>query len=333
MATLISGMSLLNSSLGVIQRMSFGKRIAETELIDEPIFVVGHWRSGTTLLHELLVQDAQFTYPSTYACFCPNHFLVSEWWLKRMIGLFLPRKRPMDNMAIGWDLPQEDEWALCNMGLPSPYRKIMFPNLPMHDREYQSLRELSPNAREHWLARFKWLLQALTVRESKRIVLKTPVHTFRVAALREIFPDARFIHIARNPFDVFPSTIHTWQRLYRYQGLQVPKFEHLEEEVLQTFADMYAVFEQDKQNIAPENIQQVRYEELAADPVRVLRDIYERFELPVSQQVQSGWDAYAARSADYQTNRYHLTAAQQSQIAERWSSYFSNYGYSTEVSV
>ena len=36
----------------------------------------------------------------------------------------------MDNMAAGWDHPQEDEFALCNMGVPSPYLTIIFPNRP-----------------------------------------------------------------------------------------------------------------------------------------------------------------------------------------------------------
>ena len=44
--------------------------------------MIGHWRSGTTLLHELLVLDPRHTFPDTYACFAPNHFLVSGWWMK-----------------------------------------------------------------------------------------------------------------------------------------------------------------------------------------------------------------------------------------------------------
>ena len=89
--------------------------------------MIGHWRSGTTLLHELLVRDPRHTYPDTYACFAPNHFLVSGWWMKPCLKVLLPSQRPIDNMPAGWDHPQEDEFALCNMGVPSPYLTIIFP--------------------------------------------------------------------------------------------------------------------------------------------------------------------------------------------------------------
>ena len=94
--------------------MLLGRRIAQQPIKDAPIFIIGHWRSGTTLLHELMSLDERFTFPTTYECFVPNHFLISAWfdaWLKCL----LPKQRPMDNMALGWDRPQEDEFALCNM--------------------------------------------------------------------------------------------------------------------------------------------------------------------------------------------------------------------------
>lgn len=327
MAFMLTCLSCINSLLGAIQAIVYSRRIGKTELVEAPVFVVGHWRAGTTLLHELLVLDDKFTFPSTYACFSPNHFLITESWLKRFIGFFLPRQRPMDNMAIDWDLPQEDEWALCNMGLPSPYWKIMFPNMPAQDQAYESLRTLSAEARRRWQERFHWLLKSLTIREPKPIVLKTPVHTFRVRTLLEIFPDARFIHITRNPYVVFPSTVHTWRKMYRYHGLQLPKFEHLEQDVLRTFSDMYEVFEEDKHLLKPEQFCQITYEQLAEDPVRELEQIYHQLQLPISSQVRARWEAYAERSSNYETNRYQLSREQRAEIASRWSGYFETYGY------
>jgi hypothetical protein len=234
----------------------------------------------------------------------------------------------MDNMEIGWDLPQEDEWALCNMGLPSPYLKVMFPNLPLRDREYQQLSRLSDAERRYWQTRFHWLLKSLTVRDPKPIVLKTPVHTFRVATLLELFPKAKFIHISRHPFDVFPSTVHTWKRMYRYHGLQVPKFLHLEEEVLQTFTEMYEAYEVDKQKLPPGQVYHLSYERLIANPVEQLEHIYQHFDFPITQSSRVAWNHYVERSRGYETNRYQLTAKQQSTIYARWRRYFETYGYS-----
>src|SRR5580700_8727724 len=72
MTVLISLFSLLNLGLWLLQSLFWGRRIARTQLQGDPIFVIGHWRSGTTLLHELLVLDERHTYSNTYDCFCPN---------------------------------------------------------------------------------------------------------------------------------------------------------------------------------------------------------------------------------------------------------------------
>ena len=52
-------------------------------------------------------------------------------------------------MPTGWDRPQEDEFALCSMGAPSPYFKMAFPNEGAQDEEYMdfdgvALRETLP---------------------------------------------------------------------------------------------------------------------------------------------------------------------------------------------
>jgi hypothetical protein len=91
------------------------------------IFIIGHWRTGTTLLHELLTLDEGFTAPSTIECFAPALCLALGWLLRRL-KFFLPANRPMDNMLLGWDQPQEDEFALMNLGLGSPYEAMIFPN-------------------------------------------------------------------------------------------------------------------------------------------------------------------------------------------------------------
>ncbi len=328
MASILGGISVLNSSLALLQRVFYERSIRQTELAGPPVFVLGHWRSGTTLLHELLVLDQSFTFPNTYACFSPNHFLISEWWLKFLLSSFLPKQRPMDNMRIGWDLPQEDEWALCNMGLPSPYFKVMFPNETMVDKAYQTLVELPDEQRQLWQQKLLWLMKSLTVRDYKPIVLKTPLHTFRVASLLEIFPDAKFIHITRDPFEVFSSTVHTWKRMYKYHGLQVPTYEHLEEEVLQTFIEMFEAFDKDQSSIPIRQFYQLSYEQLSANPTESLTRIYTHFGFPITQQASDAWNGYVSSTKHYEKNRHHLTGEQQQVIVTRWRAYFEQYGYS-----
>jgi omega-hydroxy-beta-dihydromenaquinone-9 sulfotransferase len=56
-AVLYTVLSVVNSFLGMWQRIVFGRRVAHTAIADAPIFIVGHWRTGTTMLHEMLVLD------------------------------------------------------------------------------------------------------------------------------------------------------------------------------------------------------------------------------------------------------------------------------------
>ena len=97
---------------------------------------------------------------------------------------------------------------------------------------------------------------------------KSPPHTGRVKVLLEMFPDAKFVHIVRDPLVIFPSTVHLWKTLYSSQGMQKPTFDGLEEYVLANLTRMYERFETDRELIPAENFCEIRYEDLVADPVR-----------------------------------------------------------------
>ena len=98
-------------------------------------------------------------------------------------------------------------------------------------------------------------------------MLKSPPHTSRLRVLLEMFPKAKFVHIVRDPYMLFPSTIHLWKRLYCDQGLQKPNFNGLEEHIFNTLTRMYNAFERDRHLIGPGQFCEVRYENLIADPV------------------------------------------------------------------
>lgn len=114
----------------VVAKGLYGTIPENTQLKQPPVFIIGHWRTGTTLLHELLILDPRHNFPNTYQCLEPNHFLLTEKFFKSYFNFLLPTRRPMDNMEAGWDKPQEDEFALCMMGQPSPYLDVAFPNNP-----------------------------------------------------------------------------------------------------------------------------------------------------------------------------------------------------------
>ncbi|HLJ91647.1 MAG TPA: sulfotransferase [Gemmataceae bacterium] len=326
-AAIATAVSFCHTVLRYIQQGFYGRRVARTPIHAAPIFIIGHWRTGTTLLHEMLILDDRHTYPNTYKCFEPNHFLLTERLITHGMPFLMPSHRPMDNMAAGWDRPQEDEFALCMMGQPSPYLTIAFPNHGPQYSEYFDLRGISPRALASWKRDFLRFIQYLNYQDSKRLVLKSPPHTFRIPVLLELFPDARFVHIVRDPYIVFPSTVNLWKSLYRTHALQRPTFAGLEEYVFTTFQRMYEALERDRQLVRPSRFHELRYEDLVRDPIGQMQALYDQLELGEFEKLRPRLQDYAARTAGYETNRYTLTPQLREEIGRRWGKVIRQYGY------
>ena len=313
-----------------VQQLRYGRRIERVRVNKEPLFVLGHWRSGTTMLHELLIRDPRNTFPTTYECFTPHGFLTSERWVTPLIGWLLPDKRPMDNVPAGWDRPQEDEFAMCSLGFPSPYRSWMFPQHGPVDHDWLTLENVPAADRERWKKALRRFVQALTLmRLGGRVVLKSPPHTARVKTLLEVFPDARFVHITRDPHVLFPSTVRLWRTLCQVQGMQLPKQHYgwIEEEVLANLVTMYDAFERDRELIPDGHLAELRYEELVEDPKRELRAIYDTLSLRGFDAAEPQVDAYLAEQRGYRTNRYEVPDDIRRIVADRWGAYAQRYGY------
>jgi hypothetical protein len=330
MVLLISLITPFNTVMSRVQRGWFGRRIDNTP-VAPPLFIIGHWRSGTTYLHELLVLDDRFACPTTYQCFAPEHFLLTEWFLARFCGFLLPRRRPMDNVQAGWQRPQEDEFALLTMGVRTPYRRMAFPNNPPPDLEYLNMDGIPQPAVAAWCQAMRSFVQTLSFRHARRIILKSPTHTGRVALLSRLFPGAQFIHITRDPLALFPSTRRLWKSLDAVQGCQVPRHEHLDEYVFESLLRMYDGFEKQRQELDPSRILDIRYEDLVADPVGVLEGIYQRLQLGDFRPVRDIVQQYVHSQKNYQTNRHQLAPELRTEIQRRWRSYFERYGYTRDT--
>jgi hypothetical protein len=162
----------------------------------------------------------------------------------------------------------------------------------------------------------------------RRLVLKSPPHTCRIPALLELFPDARFVHVVRDPYVVFPSTVNLWKALYQSHALQRPTYRGLEEQVFTTFTHLYERLEQGRRLIPPQHFYELRYEDLIADPVGQMRRLYEGLGLPDFEAARPRIEQYLRDNAGYQTNRYpQLSDELRAEIGRRWAAVIRRYGY------
>lgn len=328
----ITGFSLMNSMLATLDGLFYGRQVSHVELKSPPLFILGHWRSGTTFLHELLIRDPEHTFPSTYQCFVPHHFVFTESWITPWTGRFLPSRRPMDNMAAGWQRPQEDEFALGNLGQPTPYLSMSFPQRGPAYPEYLDLRDLSEQQRREWQDVLTEFFRRITYRDNRRIVVKSPAHTARVRTLLEMFPGAKFVHLVRDPFDLFASTVNLWKSLNEVQRLQAAGDQAwIEEYVLDSLERMYAAFEEDRQLLDDDQLYDLRYESLIEDPLDQVNRIYDQLNLGDFSRVEPAIAGHLAEVKNYRKNQYALDEQTCEQVRQRWAPYIERYGYDTET--
>ena len=282
-AALSAYLSAFNSGLAIINWFVFSTKLRETELQHDPLFILGHWRSGTTYLHELISCDERFAAPKGYHCFLPGHFLVSESTLKPVARLFLPRSRPMDAMVLDLDRPQEDEYAMLGLLGRSTNGWFLFPRTSDGDRAYLSLRDLGAGERAKWIDHWLKFLKSVSLRSGpdRRLVLKSPQHTARVRTILEVFPRAQFVHISRDPPALLRSTLRTWRAMAEEYGLQSDgnEEEHLKENILRDFSEMYRCYSEDRSLIPNGHLVEVKYEDLASNPIRTIKFIYQELKL------------------------------------------------------
>lgn len=321
----ILAINVINTVLRVVQALVFGRKVASTELAGPPVFILGHWRSGTTLLHELMMLDERFTAPTTYQCMCPNHFLLTDSYAER-VQFLLPGQRPMDGMKIAWQKPQEDEFALMNMGQPSPYCDLAFPHAPPVWPGSLSLKGLSPEELRGWEKALDTFLRRVTLRDPRPIVVKSPTHTARVKALLEAYPDARFVFIQRDPEAVYASTVKLWGALEEAHGLQRVNHGDLPEKVLSGFEEMFEAFNKDCREVPKGQFTSLSYEQLVAEPVACMDRIYDQLDLGGFETVRPRIEAYFAERKSYRADRYELSSETRRQIDERWGPYLEELG-------
>jgi hypothetical protein len=326
---LVISSSLISLPLRLWERIIWGQKISQTRIEHPPIFIVGHWRSGTTHLHNLMTQDPNFGYLSMYQSIVPDCSLVGRDWLKPLLAKILPIKRPMDNMTWPIDSPQEEEVALCKTMATSFYTQFLFPSKSRQlFRKYVLMDGTSQGAIAEFERKYYRLLQVATIRANgKRLILKNPVNTARIKLLLQLFPDAKFIHIHRSPYDVFGSVKNLHQTLIPLTTLQNLDEDGSEETILTLYEDMMRRYLEERSLIRAGNLIEVRFEDLEKNPLQEIERIYRVLNLPNYEATKPALQAYLDAQKSYQKNQLQLTPEARRKIQQRWQFAFSDFGY------
>jgi omega-hydroxy-beta-dihydromenaquinone-9 sulfotransferase len=283
MAMLLFG-SVLTFPIQLAQKLAllFHRR---TDL-QSPIFIIGHWRSGTTYLHYLLARDTNFVYPTNLDVFMPGANLIGPSFLKKIFAWRLPKMRPVDNIELRVDSPQEEEFAIACLSPQSFYHGFSFPT-QLQDlfKRYVLFKTITPHDHVRWQRTYLSFLDSLKCK-NKTLLLKNPVNTARLKILAALFPDARFIYLYRNPAEVIPSTYNMLKALIEMNQLQVFETQNLMDQVRTMHRELIKAYEEQRMLIKNSNLIEINYSDLVANPMEVATAIYKQFNIPLGPKTR-----------------------------------------------
>lgn len=309
------------------------RRIAgESPEIRRPLFVVGHWRSGTTHLYNVLSRDPRYAYPHPLSTGLPWEFILLGRLLRPLLERTLPDDRWVDPLPVRPDSPQEDEIALANMQPVSFYHGIYFPR---HFRENVERGVFFDGCVEgeveEWREALLHFVRKLSVEGGgRRILVKNPVYTGRIGMLRDLYPEAQFIHIHRNPFEVFQSSRRFWRTLLdelAWQDPGVVSDEEIDELILDVYPRLMGRLVDDRERIPDGDFVEVRFEELVRHPTEVLERIHHALELGGFTDAEPLFAAYLKSVRSYEKHSYRFPSATVERISERWGPFLERWDY------
>jgi hypothetical protein len=278
---------LLSIPFQVIEKMIYGTKIKKETIDPNPVFIIGHWRSGTTFLHQLLRNDPQFGYINFYRAMFPNSFLLTENIVKPILNklsLRLRWKIPFfNNIPYDFDFPCEEDTALLNMGSSnSAYWAYALPKKAIamfsHTMYFDSQDAKTEKA---FMDDYLCLLRKISLKcNGKRLLLKSPPNTTRIQLLLTAFPKAKFIYLERNAVDIYYSHAKLWRQCLKQYGLQKITQAQLDHIIIQTMKNMQVQYNKDKSLLNSGNLYEVNYEKLINDPLSTIREIYQNLEIP-----------------------------------------------------
>ena len=299
------------------------------EPVEAPVFILGHWRSGTTHLYNVMSRDDRLGYVSPFATGLPWDFLLFARLLRPVLEAALPKDRYIDNVTVEPTSPQEDEIALASMTPLSFYHGLYFPRA-FHKNFGRGLYFDGCPARQvaRWQRTLRRLYAKLTIDQGgRRLLIKNPVYTARVAMLREMWPDAKFIHIHRNPYKVFVSMRNFYARLFEQFALQ--DYGHLDIDtiILENYSRIMDRLVAETADLPPEQFVELSFEDFQKAPLENLEAIYGQLGLGGFAEARPIFADYLAGVSGYRKNVYSYPDEVVEKVSANWTPFIDRWGY------
>ncbi|GIV33071.1 MAG: sulfotransferase family protein [Chitinophagales bacterium] len=321
---------LLSTPVRLYEQLRYNKKIWRYHL-RAPVFILGYPRSGTTYLHYLLSADCRFGYCAVLESFMPWIFLSSEKLLKKIMSQSLPVIHPMDNLKLHATSPSEEEMALFCMGEESMITGYVFPKkIYSCFKKYVLFQNKTREILATWKSNLAFFMQKLCYKnEGRPLLMKNSFHIGRVRELLEMFPDAKFIHIYRNPYAVYAANVQLYEKMLPVLSFHEADVRIIEDFILRSYSDIFRKYNEDKKSIPPKNLIEFSYEEFTDNPLQTLERIYNQLNLGDFDRLLPVFEKALAESAGYHFNSYTPDPELKDKVYAAWKPYFEAMGYAS----
>ncbi len=326
----VSGLvSLVAEPFRWFQELKYNQTLKQVALPEAPVFILGHWRSGTTLMHNLLCQDKQFSFVTTYQGVFVNVFFSGRWLFRPLMKALMPERRATDNVRLAAELPQEEGFALANMGSFAFYNFWYFPSYwHLFYKRYIKCEDVVKEEKKFFADQYRKLIaQSVHFHRKPGFVSKNPPNTGRVKQLLTLFPNAKFIYLYRNPLMVFQSTVHFFAATL--PALQMQKFtkEELEEMVFGFYENLVRDYEVQKSLIPEGNLIEIRYEDFVKNPLVNIKAIYNDLTLSGFENALPALEIFLDKQKKFSQSNRQFSDDERERITKRLGFAFELYGY------
>lgn len=307
----------------LLEKAVVGLRRKAVEPINSPVFILGHWRSGTTHLYNILSKSPRFQFVNPYQAGLPWDFLTLTKLMPTILEKSLPKGRFIDEVPVTPSSPQEDEFALANMMPFSFLHALYFPE-DFFDTFNKGLFFEGVGKKEinDWQEKLKLFYLKLQIAgPGKTILIKNPVYTARVAILREMYPGAKFIHIRRNPYKIFFSMRNFYARLLNELSLQPHDLPDLDDHILSVYVRMMESLEQETRGLPKNQFIEIDFETLQKNPLKTIEQAYSLLQLGRFGADKKYYQDYLSGIKGYKKNVYDFPESDLIKVETHWRKY------------
>jgi hypothetical protein len=148
-----------------------------------------------------------------------------------------------------------------------------------------------------------------------------------MAMLREIWPDAKFIHVYRNPYRVFASTRTFYARLLQEFALQRFERAGIDELILEVYPRMMGRLLEDAAALPEAAYAEIRFESFVRNPLGELSRVYQTLGLDGFDAARPRFEAYLNDVRDHRAARHPLPTKAALLVRQRWAPFIERWGY------